>query len=106
SDAPEEIELPVLYQDEQVIVVDKPAGLVVHPGAGNPSGTLVNALLHLDPGLAALPRAGIVHRLDKDTSGVMVVARTLPAHTSLVAQLSERDVHRQYLAIVVGALVS
>ncbi len=105
-DAPEDIALSVLYQDDEVIVIDKPAGLVVHPGAGNPGGTLVNALLHFDPKLAALPRAGIVHRLDKDTSGVMVVARTLPAHTSLVAQLSERDVHRQYLAIVVGALVS
>ena len=105
-DAPEDIALSVLYQDSDVIVVDKPAGLVVHPGAGNPTGTLVNALLHFDPALSALPRAGIVHRLDKDTSGVMVVARTLPAHTSLVAQLSERDVHRQYLAVVVGALVS
>lgn len=105
-DAPEDIPLSVLYQDDQVIVIDKPAGLVVHPGAGNPGGTLVNALLHHDPGLAMLPRAGIVHRLDKDTSGVMVVARTLPAHTSLVAQLSERDVHRQYLAVVTGALVS
>lgn len=105
-DAPEDIPLSILYQDEQVIVIDKPAGLVVHPGAGNPDGTLVNALLHHDPSLSALPRAGIVHRLDKDTSGVMVVARTLPAHTALVAQLSERDVHRQYLAVVVGALVS
>ena len=102
----EDIALNVLYEDEQVIVLDKPAGLVVHPGAGNPAGTLVNALLHRDPGLAALPRAGIVHRLDKDTSGVMVVARTLPAHTSLVEQLSAREVHRQYLAVVVGALVS
>ena len=105
-DMPEDIPLSVLYQDADVIVLDKPAGLVVHPGAGNPGGTLVNALLHFEPALAALPRAGIVHRLDKDTSGVMVVARTLPAHTSLVAQLSERDVHRQYLAIVMGALVS
>ena len=105
-DAPEDIPLSVLHQDADVLVIDKPAGLVVHPGAGNPTGTLVNALLHFDPALAALPRAGIVHRLDKDTSGVMVVARTLPAHTSLVAQLSERDVHRQYLAVVVGALVS
>jgi 23S rRNA pseudouridine1911/1915/1917 synthase len=103
---PEDIALDVLYEDGDVIVIDKPAGLVVHPGAGNPTGTLVNALLHRDPSLATLPRAGIVHRLDKDTSGVMVVARTLPAHTSLVAQLSARGVHRQYLAIVVGALVS
>ncbi len=103
---PEDISLDVLYEDEHVIVVDKPAGLVVHPGAGNPTGTLVNAMLHRDPALNALPRAGIVHRLDKDTSGVMVVARSLPAHTALVAQLSSREVHRQYLAVVVGALVS
>ena len=103
---PEDIALEVLHEDEHVIVIDKPAGLVVHPGAGNPAGTLVNALLHRDPGLNALPRAGIVHRLDKDTSGVMVVARTLPAHTALVEQLSARAVHRQYLAVVVGALVS
>jgi 23S rRNA pseudouridine1911/1915/1917 synthase len=102
----EDIPLSVLYEDEHVFVIDKPAGLVVHPGAGNPAGTLVNALLHRDPGLDKLPRAGIVHRLDKDTSGVMVVARTLVAHTALVAQLSARQVHRQYLAVVVGALVS
>lgn len=103
---PEDIPLEVLYEDDQVIVLNKPAGLVVHPGAGNPTGTLVNALLYRDPSLASLPRAGIVHRLDKDTSGAMVVARTLPAHTSLVAQLSARDVHRQYLAVVAGPLVS
>jgi 23S rRNA pseudouridine1911/1915/1917 synthase len=103
---PEDIALDVLYEDEEVFVLNKPAGLVVHPGAGNPAGTLVNALLHRDSSLATLPRAGIVHRLDKDTSGVMVVARTLPAHTALVAQLSAREVHRQYLAVVVGALVS
>ena len=102
----EDIPLDILYEDEHVFVLDKPAGLVVHPGAGNPDGTLVNALLHRDATLELLPRAGIVHRLDKDTSGVMVVARTLPAHTSLVTQLSAREVHRQYLAIVVGALVS
>ncbi|MGN6513553.1 MAG: 23S rRNA pseudouridine(1911/1915/1917) synthase RluD [Lysobacteraceae bacterium] len=102
----EDIALDVLYEDETVFVLDKSAGLVVHPGAGNPAGTLVNALLHRDPALAALPRAGIVHRLDKDTSGVMVVARTLQAHAALVAQLSAREVHRQYLAVVVGALVS
>ena len=102
----EDIPLDILYEDAEVFVIDKPAGLVVHPGAGNPAGTLVNALLHRDPELDKLPRAGIVHRLDKDTSGVMVVARTLPAHTALVAQLSAREVHRQYLAVVVGALVS
>lgn len=103
---PEDIALDILHEDADVFVLNKPAGLVVHPGAGNPAGTLVNALLHRDPALVTLPRAGIVHRLDKDTSGVMVVARTLPAHTALVAQLSARDVHRQYLAVVVGSLVS
>jgi 23S rRNA pseudouridine1911/1915/1917 synthase len=103
---PQDIPLAILHEDPDVFVLDKPAGLVVHPGAGNPDGTLVNALLYRDPALVALPRAGIVHRLDKDTSGVMVVARTLEAHTALVAQLSARDVHRQYLAVVVGALVS
>ena len=103
---PEDIPLSILHEDDEVFVIDKPAGLVVHPGAGNHSGTLVNALLFRDPALAAVPRAGIVHRLDKDTSGVMVVARTLQAQTALVAQLSAREVHRQYLAVVVGALVS
>ncbi|MDO7952731.1 23S rRNA pseudouridine(1911/1915/1917) synthase RluD [Xanthomonas euvesicatoria pv. eucalypti] len=104
--APQDIPLSVLYEDEQVLVIDKPAGLVVHPGAGNPDQTLVNALLFRDPALASVPRAGVVHRLDKDTSGVMVVARTVQAQTALVEQLSAREVHRQYLAVVVGALVS
>jgi 23S rRNA pseudouridine1911/1915/1917 synthase len=103
---PEKLPLDIVHEDASVIVINKPPGLVVHPGAGNPAGTLVNALLHRDPALNALPRAGIVHRLDKDTSGVMVIARTLPAHTALIEQLSSREVHRQYLAVVVGALVS
>jgi 23S rRNA pseudouridine1911/1915/1917 synthase len=103
---PEDIPLDILYEDEHVYVINKPVGLVVHPGAGNPTGTLVNALLFRDPGLSVLPRAGIVHRLDKDTSGVMVVARTVQAQTALVEQLAARNVHRQYLAVVVGALVS
>jgi len=103
---PEDIALTIVHEDADVLVIDKPAGLVVHPGAGNPSGTLVNALLHFDPALAAVPRAGIVHRLDKDTSGVMVVARTLQAQTRLAAQLAAHAVHRQYLAVVSGALVS
>ena len=103
---PEAIALEVLHEDEDVLVINKPAGLVVHPGAGNPRGTLVNALLHFDARLAELPRAGIVHRLDKDTSGLMVVARTLRAHTSLVEQLSGREVHRQYLAVVQGTMVA
>ena len=103
---PEDIPLDVLYEDQHLLVINKPVGLVVHPGAGNSSGTLVNALLYRDPTVATLPRAGIVHRLDKDTSGVMVVARTLQAQTALVEQLSARDVHRQYLAVVSGALVA
>lgn len=103
---PENIALNVLYQDDSVIVLDKPAGLVVHPGAGNPSGTLVNGLLNFDPSLAELPRAGIVHRLDKDTSGVMVVARTLRAHADLVEQLSGREVQRHYLALVAGPMIA
>ena len=104
--APEAIELDIRHEDADVIIVNKPPGLVVHPGAGNPSGTLQNALLHHDPGLAGIPRGGIVHRLDKDTSGLMVVARSLRAHTSLVAQLAARSVHRQYAAIVYGAMVA
>jgi len=95
-----------VHEDDYVLVLDKPAGLVVHPGAGNPAGTLLNALLHHDPKLAELPRAGIVHRLDKDTSGLMVVARTLAAHTALVDMLSRHDVERQYEAIVLGTMVA
>src|SRR5690606_7639261 len=98
--------IAILHEDADVIVVDKPAGLVVHPGAGNPRGTLVNALLHHDARLAELPRAGIVHRLDKDTSGLMVIARSVRAHTSLVEQLSGRAVHRQYVAVVQGTMVA
>jgi 23S rRNA pseudouridine1911/1915/1917 synthase len=102
----ENIPLDLAYEDDDVLVVNKPAGLVVHPGAGNPRGTLVNALLNFDPRLAELPRAGIVHRLDKDTSGLMVVARSLRAHAALVEQLSEREVHRQYVAVVVGPMIA
>ena len=104
--APESIALDIRYEDAEVLVVNKPAGLVVHPGAGQPGGTLQNALLHHDARLAEIPRAGIVHRLDKDTSGLMVVARTLRAHTALVEQLQARDVHRQYEAIVYGAMIA
>jgi 23S rRNA pseudouridine1911/1915/1917 synthase len=103
---PEDIPLDIRYEDDDVIVVNKPAGLVVHPGAGNPAGTLQNALLHHDPKLAEIPRGGLVHRLDKDTSGLLVVARSLRAHTTLVEQLSERDMHRQYLAVVYGKMVA
>jgi len=102
----QDIPLDVIYADEDVLVINKGVGLVVHPGAGNPSGTLMNALLHYDPKLAEVPRAGLVHRLDKETTGAMVIARTLQAHTALVAQLAERDVHRQYLAVVVGVLIA
>lgn len=102
----EDIPLEVLYADADVLVVNKPAGLVVHPGAGNPRGTMVNALLYYDPELAQLPRAGIVHRLDKDTSGLMVVARSLRAHAGLIEQLSSRAVHRQYVAVVQGPMVA
>ena len=103
---PQAIALTLLYEDADVFVVDKPAGLVVHPGAGNPDGTLVNALLHRDRHLAALPRAGIVHRLDKETSGALIVARNLQAHAALVEQLAARDIHRQYEAIVIGSPVA
>ena len=99
---PEAIALSVVAEDDALIVVDKPAGLVVHPGAGNWAGTLANALLHHAPQLAGVPRAGIVHRLDKDTSGLMVVAKTLAAHTSLVRQLQARTVRREYLALAAG----
>ncbi len=104
--APESIALDIRYEDDDVLVINKPVGLVVHPGAGQAGGTLQNALLHFDPRLAEIPRAGIVHRLDKDTSGVMVVARTLPAHASLVEQLQARDVHRQYVAVVYGPMIA
>ena len=100
--SPEDIPLDVVYEDEAIIVVNKPPGLVVHPAAGNWSGTLLNALLFHYPELKSLPRAGIVHRLDKDTSGLMVVARTSQAQTSLVRQLQERTVGRRYLAWVWG----
>ena len=99
---PEAIALPIVYEDGHLLVIDKPAGLVVHPGSGNWSGTMMNALLHHSPQLAEVPRAGIVHRLDKDTSGLLVVAKTLPAQTDLVRQLQARTVKRQYLALVHG----
>ncbi len=102
----EDIPLDIVYEDDQLIVVNKPAGLVVHPAAGNPAGTMQNALLHLYPDLAKLPRAGIVHRLDKQTSGLLVIARTLEAHKSLVDQLQARTVSRQYDAIVCGDIIS
>lgn len=99
---PQAIELNIVFEDAHIMVIDKPAGLVVHPGAGNLEGTVQNALLHHEPALAGVPRSGIVHRLDKDTSGLMVVAKTLQAHNSLVTQLQERTVRREYLALVAG----
>jgi 23S rRNA pseudouridine1911/1915/1917 synthase len=99
---PEPMDLPIVHEDASIIVLDKPAGLVVHPAAGNWSGTLLNGLLHHVPALAGVPRAGIVHRLDKETSGLMVVAKTLEAQTDLVRQLQARSVKREYLALVWG----
>ncbi|MFW5816417.1 MAG: 23S rRNA pseudouridine(1911/1915/1917) synthase RluD [Wenzhouxiangella sp.] len=106
SPAPQAIELEILFEDSALIIVNKPPGLVVHPGSGNPDGTLVNALLHHDPGLEALPRAGLVHRLDKDTSGCLVIARTPRAHRRLVAAMKERAIQRRYLALVWGELIA
>lgn len=103
---PETIPLEILYEDEEIIVINKPAGLVVHPGAGNQSKTLVNALLHHAPQLNTIPRAGVVHRLDKETSGLLIIAKTLAAHHQLVGQLQKRTAKRQYQAIVNGVLIS
>jgi 23S rRNA pseudouridine1911/1915/1917 synthase len=101
-DAPEDIPLAIVHEDADLIVLDKPAGLVVHPGSGNRAGTLLNALLHHAPALATLPRAGIVHRLDKDTSGLMVVAKTSVAQAALVRDLAAHAVAREYLALAHG----
>ena len=101
----EDIALDIVHEDDSLLVINKPVGLVVHPGSGNWDGTLLNALLHHVPQLAEIPRAGIVHRLDKDTSGLLVVAKTLIAQTALVRQLQERSVKREYLALVWGELV-
>jgi len=106
GDRAEAIALDIRYEDEALLVVNKPAGLVVHPAAGNPHGTLLNALLYHLPGLDRLPRGGIVHRLDKETSGLLVVAKTLQAQTALVEQLQARTVKREYRAIVQGLPVS
>lgn len=102
--SPEPVDFGIIAESAEWVVVDKPAGLVTHPGAGNWSGTLLNGLLHRYPELARVPRAGIVHRLDKDTSGIMVVARTETAQTHLVRQLQARSVHREYLALAHGTL--
>ncbi|HEY5643823.1 MAG TPA: 23S rRNA pseudouridine(1911/1915/1917) synthase RluD [Woeseiaceae bacterium] len=101
---PEPMTLDVVFEDEHLLVINKPAGLVVHPGAGNAAGTLMNGLLHHAPVLESLPRAGIVHRIDKDTSGLLLVAKSLPAHTALVRLLGDREIARHYLAVCNGVL--
>ncbi|MEP7314320.1 MAG: 23S rRNA pseudouridine(1911/1915/1917) synthase RluD [Pseudomonadota bacterium] len=103
---PEALPLDLRWEDAQILVINKPVGLVVHPGAGNPSHTLQNALLAYDPRLALVPRAGIVHRIDKDTSGLLVVARTIEAHAALVDALAAREIEREYLALCLGAVTS
>jgi len=103
---PEPIPLEIVYEDESLLVINKPAGLVVHPAAGNPDGTMQNALLHHDETLVQLPRAGIVHRLDKETSGLLVVAKSLVAHKYLVEQLQERSIKREYRAVVTGVMTA
>ncbi|RLA29392.1 MAG: 23S rRNA pseudouridine(1911/1915/1917) synthase RluD [Gammaproteobacteria bacterium] len=101
---PEPLDLDIVYEDEDLLVVNKPAGLVVHPGAGNTRGTLMNGLLHRVPALEQLPRAGIIHRLDKETSGLLLVGKNLEAHTALVRKLADRDISRHYLAVCNGVL--
>jgi 23S rRNA pseudouridine1911/1915/1917 synthase len=103
---PEAIALDIVYEDDFLIVINKPTGLIVHPGAGNPSGTMANALLHHMPELRSVPRVGIVHRLDKDTTGLLVVAKDLKTHTHLVEQLQKRTVSRKYIALVYGEMIS
>ena len=105
-DKPEAIKLNIVYEDDDMLVINKPVGLVVHPGAGNQSGTLMNGLLAHHENQKNLPRAGIVHRLDKDTSGLMMVAKTLEAHTALVNQLQAREVKREYLALVATEVIA
>jgi len=105
-DPPQKIRFDIIYQDVHIFVINKPAGLVVHPAAGHDYGTLLNGLLFLDPALEQLPRAGIVHRLDKETSGVMMVARTLTAHAALVEALQAREIKREYLAVAQGVITA
>lgn len=103
---PQDIPLNVVYEDEDIIVINKPRGLVVHPGAGNPDGTVLNALLFHYPEIGDVPRAGIVHRLDKDTTGLMVIARTVPAQTRLVESLQLREITREYEAVAIGRMTA
>jgi 23S rRNA pseudouridine1911/1915/1917 synthase len=106
SATPQDIPLEIVFEDEYLIIINKPAGMIVHPGAGNPRHTLMNALLHHDQQLEQVARAGIVHRLDKDTSGLLVIARTPQSHTSLVKQLQARNMHREYVTIVSGIMTA
>ncbi|MGX9255965.1 23S rRNA pseudouridine(1911/1915/1917) synthase RluD [Pantoea ananatis] len=103
---PQNIPLDIVYEDEDIIVINKPRDFVVHPGAGNPDGTVLNALLHHYPAIADVPRAGIVHRLDKDTTGLMVVAKTVPAQTHLVDALQRREITREYEAVAIGTMTA
>ncbi|RHW74709.1 23S rRNA pseudouridine(1911/1915/1917) synthase RluD [Colwellia sp. RSH04] len=103
---PQDIPLTIVYEDDDILVINKPAGLVVHPGAGNPDGTVLNALLHHCPELEVVPRAGIVHRLDKDTTGLMVVAKTIAAQTNLVEALQLREITREYEAVANGVMTA
>lgn len=106
QDQPEDIPLEIVFEDDDLLIVNKPSGLVVHPGAGNTRHTLVNALLHHCPALAQLPRAGIIHRLDKDTSGLLLVGKTLSSYTLLGRMMQARQIHRQYLALVYGHIIA
>lgn len=103
---PQDIALDIVYEDADILVINKPRGLVVHPGAGNPDGTVLNALLYYFPAIADVPRAGIVHRLDKDTTGLMVVAKTVPAQTRLVEALQAREITREYEAVAIGSMTA
>ncbi|MEH0875978.1 23S rRNA pseudouridine(1911/1915/1917) synthase RluD [Pectobacterium cacticida] len=102
----QDIKLDIVYEDQDILVINKPRNLVVHPGAGNPDGTILNALLHYYPAIADVPRAGIVHRLDKDTTGLMVVAKTVPAQTRLVETLQAREITREYEAVAIGSMTA
>src|SRR3990167_2138463 len=102
----QEIPLDIIYEDDTVMIINKPVGLIVHPGAGNPDQTLVNALLHHEPALSLIPRAGVIHRLDKETSGLLVIAKTLAAHNALIKQMQAREIEREYRAIVHGTIIS
>ncbi len=107
TDSPaQDIPLDIVYQDEDILVINKPAGLVVHPGTGNPDGTLLNALLHFDESMAVLPRAGIVHRIDKETTGLLVIGRNEKAVKALVEAIQEKQVRREYLAVIISQIVA